>query len=197
MRIVAGRLGGRRLLAPKGLATRPTTERVREALFAILGDLAGLRVVDCYAGSGALGLEALSRGASRVVLVENGRSACKVIRSNVDTLAASEHVRLLPQPLERCRSALRDLGPFDLVLSDPPWPIAQSAALEVAKVLGPQLRPGATMVLGHPARSPVELPESLQLEMIDRRSWGDSGVSFFRRRQAAQRGPDSLKSGTH
>jgi 16S rRNA (guanine(966)-N(2))-methyltransferase RsmD len=182
MRIVGGRLGGRHLFAPKGLATRPTTERVREALFAVLGDLDGRSVLDCYAGSGALGLEALSRGAARVVLVEHAPAACKMIRRNVDALGVSAQVQLLAHPLERSRSALTALGPFDLVLSDPPWPIAQAAAHRVATLLTPRLGPTGLMVLGHPSRAPVAVPESLGLEQVDCRSWGDSGMSFFRPR---------------
>jgi 16S rRNA (guanine966-N2)-methyltransferase len=182
MRIVAGRLGGRRLLAPKGMATRPTTERVREALFAILGDLTGSTVLDCYAGSGALGLEALSRGAKRVILVESAAPACGVIRKNLELLAVAHEVELLPLPLERSRNALRERGPYDLVLSDPPWPIAQAAAERVGSLLAAQLGPGGQLVLGHPARAPVELPSELDLERVDVRRWGDSGMSFFRAR---------------
>lgn len=195
MRIIAGRLGGRRLSAPRGMATRPTTERVREALFAILGRLEGCSVVDCYAGSGALGLEAASRGAARVILIESAGAACKVIRQNVQALGVEREVQLLALPLERCASALTRLAPFDLVLSDPPWPIAARAAEHVAAVLGPHLRANGLMVLGHPARSPVELSAATGLERVDRRSWGDSGVSFFRP-AGAQRGPDSNSAST-
>jgi 16S rRNA (guanine(966)-N(2))-methyltransferase RsmD len=173
------------------MATRPTTERVREALFQILGSLHGHSVVDCYAGSGALGLEALSRGADRAVLIENATAACKVIRRNIDALGVAGQTHLLMQPLERCAAAFRELGPFDLVVSDPPWPIAQQAAERVAALLGKHLTGEGLMVLGHPARAPVRLPESVPLEQCDRRAWGDSAVTFFRPSGPHHSGPNS------
>src|SRR6185436_10638412 len=95
VRIVAGELGGRVLKAPAGHATRPTSERVREALFAILGDVEGLAVLDLFAGSGALGLEALSRGAARVVFVEGARAALVALRQNVEALDVKPRARVI------------------------------------------------------------------------------------------------------
>ena len=86
MRVIAGRLGGRRLKAPKGTATRPTSDRVREALFAMLGDVEGASVLDLFAGTGALGIEALSRGAQRAVFIERDPSAARVLSANLDAL---------------------------------------------------------------------------------------------------------------
>lgn len=185
MRIIAGRFRGRPIAAPKGLTTRPTTDRVREALFSILGNLEGQRVVDCYAGTGALGLEALSRGAAHALLIENGREAGKSIRANIERLGLEKEAELVTTPLERSRRILEIKGPFDLVLSDPPWPMAQPAALAVAAVFSKALGEGGTLVLGHPTRQPVELSPETPFELVDRRHWGDSAMSFYRRKTAA------------
>jgi 16S rRNA (guanine966-N2)-methyltransferase len=182
MRIIAGRLRGRPLAAPRGAHTRPTTDRVREALFSILGALDGCRVVDCYAGTGALGLEAVSRGASHATLVENDAAACKIIRRNVEALGVSNEVTLLPLPLERCRAGLAERAPFDLVLSDPPWPVSGPAAVRVASMFSDWVSPSGRVVLGHRAKEPVELGAGANFELIERRQWGDSGLSFYRRR---------------
>lgn len=118
MRIVGGTAGGRRLVTPPGRATRPTPDRVREALFSALGDLAGRRVLDGYAGSGALGLEALSRGAAHALLVERDRAALTALRANAAALDLPAHIhagdvrRLVSGPPE---------APYDLVFLDPPY----------------------------------------------------------------------------
>jgi 16S rRNA (guanine966-N2)-methyltransferase len=189
MRIIAGRLRGRPLSAPKGLATRPTTDRVREALFSILGNLEGQRVVDCYAGTGALGLEAVSRGAVYALLVESGKEACQAIHANIERLGVSAEVDLLMTPMERSRRVLAQKGPFDLVLSDPPWPIAQAAAVTVLSLFTDALASDGTLVLGHPTREPVEIGPETPFELVDRRHWGDSGLSFFKRKSIPLEGP--------
>src|SRR6185436_3694978 len=117
-----GSLGGRRLAAPRGMRTRPTSDRVREALFMPLEPLADLRVVDLFAGSGALGIEALSRGAAFVDFVESHRDARRVLEENVKALGLEDRCHLwgalLPRGLSRLGS---ELGRADLVLSDPPY----------------------------------------------------------------------------
>jgi 16S rRNA (guanine966-N2)-methyltransferase len=175
MRIIAGTHRSRRLVAPKGMATRPTTDRVREALFSILGPLQGTRVVDLYAGSGALGFEALSRGAEHVWFVESGKAACLVLKENAEHLALTDRCTIWQREVQRCHNEWSNL---DLVLSDPPWPISAQASLAAAKVLKGALNPGARVVLGHPHRQP--LPEALPgLKLEDTRNWGDSGMSFY------------------
>lgn len=179
MRIIAGTHRGRRLRAPRGMATRPTTDRVREASFAILGDLEGLRVLDCYAGSGALGLEAASRGASRVTFLELGKDACRAIEHNVRELGFADRCRVLQVPVERAAKVL--LGErFDLVLSDPPWPICHEAAQHVITLLQGRLQPDARVVLGHPVREVLEVQEGRGLVLEQTRSWGDSALTFLR-----------------
>ncbi len=121
MRIVAGRFKGRRLSAPKGMKTRPTTEKVREALFSLLGGVEGYRVADLFAGSGALGLEALSRGAAELVAVEMSAGALAVLKDNFRLLGLGREARALRRDLSRGFSFLDDLGPFDLILADPPY----------------------------------------------------------------------------
>src|SRR5947209_1627120 len=95
MRVIAGELGGRRLRSPRGEATRPTSERVREAVFSMLGELGGLRVLDLFAGSGALGIEALSRGAAAATFVERSPRALAALRANIDTLGLRDRARVL------------------------------------------------------------------------------------------------------
>ena len=121
MRIVAGRWRNRRIATPKGLATRPTSDKVRAALFDLLGDVAGLSVADLFAGSGALGLEALSRGAGRLVLVEGSTTARACIRANIEALGAGDQAQLIGRDLRRGFGFLAGVGPFDLLLADPPY----------------------------------------------------------------------------
>ncbi len=117
MRIVAGSRKGHRIDAPKGTATRPTSDRVRENAFNLIGPVEGATVLDLFAGSGAMGLEALSRGAARAVFVESDRDACRVINANLDklrlnaTVLCSDVIRTLPS----------ERTPYDLVLLDPPY----------------------------------------------------------------------------
>ncbi|MCB0716953.1 MAG: 16S rRNA (guanine(966)-N(2))-methyltransferase RsmD [Bacteroidetes bacterium] len=122
MRIIAGRLRSRRILAPEGEGTRPTSDRVRESLFSMIQarlDLEGISVVDLYAGSGALGFESISRGAERCLFVDKDRRACRVITSNAESLGVDEQVEVRCQDV---RSYLRtEEERFDLVLLDPPY----------------------------------------------------------------------------
>jgi 16S rRNA (guanine966-N2)-methyltransferase len=129
MRIIAGRWRGRRIVAPAGRDVRPTTDRVREAWMSMLApELDGARVVDLFAGSGALGLEALSRGAASVVFVEQGRDALEALRRNVATLGAEPHVQIVRADAARWAEALAPLA-FDLALADPPYGAGYAARL--------------------------------------------------------------------
>jgi len=181
MRVVAGRFAGRSLDSPRGAATRPTTGRVREALFSILGSLLGCRVLDLYSGSGALGIEALSRGAERVVLVESARPALACIHRNLSRLGIAEEVTVVPARVERSRERLESLGPFDLVLCDPPWAKIERCAADVAKLLqGKSVTSDATLVVEHPARLTIQEVEPIAGPPFDRRIYGDTGLSLFR-----------------
>lgn len=183
MRVVAGALGGRTLRAPRGDGTRPTAERVREALFSLLGDVGGARVLDLYAGTGALGIEALSRGAELAVLVESDRDALVALRRNLADLALVDRVRVLPLRVERSVTALVAAAPFDLVLADPPWTRLDGALLCLARLPWAELlSPGATFCCEHPPERTISPPAGLR--RADQRRWGDTAVTLFRNEAA-------------
>lgn len=181
MRITGGQLRSRAIVAPRGQATRPTSDRVREALFSMLvsdgvfaGD--GPRVLDLYAGSGALSFEALSRGAQRAVLVEMARPALAAIRENASTLDV--RVEVLGLRVDRAL-ANEALGEFDLVLIDPPYADVPTPAFAgilagAAKVLAAE----GVLVLEHDASDEPEIPG---LTVDRRRRHGDTTLSLFRR----------------
>jgi 16S rRNA (guanine966-N2)-methyltransferase len=139
-----------------------------------------MQAIDFYAGTGALGIEALSRRAAHSTFVEIDRAALTSIRKNLERLDIAGDATVLAREVERSRDALRNRGPYDLALSDPPWKISADAGVLVARTIQGLLSPDARVVLGHPASSPLELPPELGLELYDRRRWGDSGLSFFR-----------------
>lgn len=191
MRVIAGRFRGRTLHAPRGLTTRPTADRVRQALFELLGPLTGANVLDLYAGTGALGIEALSRGAARAVFVETNGAALKAIRRNLEELDLTDHATVLPIPVERVARALQGKGPFDLVLCDPPWDSLDAALRGLKRLLRPDTwGPGARMVIEHPAEHSVELEGVSEVAVVktDARKWGDTAVSSF------VRGPEPTKT---
>ncbi len=172
MRVVAGRYGGRRLRAPAGGATRPTADRVREAVFSMLGSVEGLRVLDLFAGSGALGIEAASRGAAGVTLVETDQRALDAIRQNLDAVGLeAEVVR---------RDALAYLsaggGPFDLVFVDPPYSSARRMARPLAERLPRVMSKAARIVTESDRRQPLELPLARERERV----YGDVRIVIHR-----------------
>ncbi|MBD3867086.1 MAG: 16S rRNA (guanine(966)-N(2))-methyltransferase RsmD [Acidobacteria bacterium] len=122
LRIIAGSLKGRKIRVPEVAGVRPTPDRVREAMFSILGEtVAAARVLDVYAGSGSLGLEAYSRGASTVVFLESDRVVCKALQSTLEDLAVTGHCRTVLGRAGRSPGCIMDVAPFDLVLADPPY----------------------------------------------------------------------------
>ncbi|SBT37518.1 16S rRNA (guanine(966)-N(2))-methyltransferase RsmD [Micromonospora narathiwatensis] len=156
-RIVAGTLGGRRIAAPPGAGTRPTSDRVREALFSAVQaelDLDGARFADLYAGSGAVGLEALSRGAEHVLLVESDARAARVIRENIAALRAAPAARLVTGKVATVLAAGAD-GPYDVVFADPPYavPDEEITALSAALVDGGWLAPDALVIVERSSRT--------------------------------------------
>jgi 16S rRNA (guanine(966)-N(2))-methyltransferase RsmD len=169
VRVVAGRHGGRRLVAPRGSATRPTSDRVREALFATLGDVDGARVLDLFAGSGALGLEALSRGAAEVTFVDSAPAAIRAVRANLEALGETAEVRRadVRAHLRAARNAGRE---YDLVLIDPPYRRASALARDLAAALPAVLAPGARVAAESDRRAPVELG----LATVHERTYGDT-----------------------
>jgi 16S rRNA (guanine966-N2)-methyltransferase len=173
MRVIAGVYGGRELRAPRGRATRPTTDRVREALFAILGDVSGARVLDLFAGSGALAIEALSRGAGEATLVDSGPAAVAAIRRNLAMLAVEAEVRRQPA-LVFLRNARSEGRHYDLVFLDPPYRHAQDLGKELSVALGPVLAPDARVVCESDRRAPLQL----ELPVLDQRGYGDTQISI-------------------
>ena len=181
MRVVAGRLGGRALKAPAGDATRPTGARVKEALFSILGDVTATRVLDLYAGSGALGIEAMSRGATLSVFVEAARPALACLRENLTKLGLDGAATVLALRVEAAAATLRSHGPFELVLCDPPWRDVKAARRELEALAKAGLfAAGARIVLEHAAKDPPPAPEGTSLlQVCDERRWGDTAVTIF------------------
>ena len=181
MRVIAGRFGGRPLQAPRGRATRPTPERVREALFSILGPVADLRVLDLFAGSGALGIEALSRGAARVTLVDSAQAAARAIRGNVESLGSREdlgaEVEVRRQSAGAFLQQARDAGrQYDLVFLDPPYGQAPKLGPDLSASLVPVLAPGARVVGESDRRAPLALN---LLTPRDERRYGDTLIRIY------------------
>jgi 16S rRNA (guanine966-N2)-methyltransferase len=170
MRVVAGRYKGRRLVAPRGPATRPTADRVKEALFSILGDrVAGASVLDLFAGSGALGIEALSRGAAGATLVDDDPAAIAAIRRNCEGVDGAEVVRADARRfLRSARAASRQ---YDLVLVDPPYRLAGGLSRELGEAVAAVLAPGGLVVSESDRRTPLDLPP---LDRTDERRYGDT-----------------------
>jgi 16S rRNA (guanine966-N2)-methyltransferase len=172
MRVVAGAFKGRRLQAPRGTRTRPTADRVREALFSILGDVNGQRVLDLYAGSGALGIEALSRGAAAATFVERDAKALAALGRNLEAVGVEADVRR--------QDALRFLtaadGTFDLVFVDPPYDSAVRLVEPLSERLPAVLREGARIVTESDKRAPLELSLPLEVERV----YGDTRIAIHR-----------------
>jgi 16S rRNA (guanine966-N2)-methyltransferase len=171
MRVIAGRLRGRRLVAPPGEATRPTSDRVRESLFSLLGPLEGARVLDLFAGSGALGIEALSRGAATVDFVDSAPAAVRAVRANLDALGVVEGVRLRRQDARAFLRAARTAGhEYDLVFLDPPYRLAAVLGRELSPALAELLAANGRVVSESDRRTPLDLG----LPMTDERRYGDT-----------------------
>jgi len=182
-RVIAGAAKGRRLAVPPGDGTRPTSDRAREALFSALdaefGGFDGLAVLDLFAGSGALGLEALSRGAARVVLVEADRRAAGVIRGNVDVVGAgTRDVRVVTDRAERYVDG-EPPGPFDLVLLDPPYAVGDADVTKILSALSARgwLADEASVVLERSARdADFRWPEGY--EATRSKSYGEARLHY-------------------
>jgi 16S rRNA (guanine(966)-N(2))-methyltransferase RsmD len=186
MRVIAGSLRSRQLAAPRGMATRPTSDRLRETLFNILAPrIAGARFADLYAGSGAVGIEAVSRGASHVLFAENAPPALDAVRANLRTLGIASGITLEPRTaLAALEATLRARRQLDLVFFDPPWE-AGTDYTEVLGLLGGKLgetllAPGALVIAEHAARTP--LPARVGSLIANRtHRQGDAALTFYSR----------------
>ncbi len=181
MRVVGGDLRGRTLVAPRSEAIRPTTDRTREAIFNVIhhrrdGGLAGARVLDLFAGTGALGIEALSRGASQCLFVEEAAEARGIIRDNVEALGLIGRSKIF----RRDATSMGEVGtiqPFDLVLADPPYGKQLGERALESVLAGGWLAPGAMVMLEEAAGAPFALPRGFLL--ADERDYGDTTIRFL------------------
>jgi len=181
VRIVGGRFRGKKLSAPEGLATRPTTDRLREAVFNVLqhgyGDpVTGARVLDLFAGTGALGLEALSRGAKFTLFVEKAAGARGVHRDNAEALGLTGLVRIWRRDATTL-GPVGTLAPFDFCFADPPYGHGLGTAALTSALEGGWLKPGALCVLEETAQETIEaLPG---FTVLERREYGETAVTFL------------------
>jgi len=178
MRVIAGQLGGRRLKAPRGRTTRPTSDRVREALFAMLADVRGASVLDLFAGSGALGIEALSRGAARAVFVERDAGAVRALWENLRALGiepGDTQVRHV-EALGALGSARTREETYDLIFIDPPYGQARDWGPRLSTALPSLLEPAARVVVESDRRAPLEL----EMDLGQERCYGDTSIRIYR-----------------
>jgi 16S rRNA (guanine966-N2)-methyltransferase len=195
-RVIAGRARGIRLAAP-GPGTRPLTDRVKQTLFGILDpDLEGALVLDLFAGSGAAGIEALSRGAARAVFVDHDAGACRVIGENLRRTGLTAAARVLRRDVDAWLDAATDpddAGPFDLAIVDPPYGSPDALARTLARVAG-RVRPGGRVVAKHFWRDAP--PARIGLLASDReRRFGETALTFYRRAAAPAGGDTADEAG--
>lgn len=188
-RVVAGSAGGRRLVTPTGRDTRPTSERVREALFGTLGSrwhLAGARFADLYAGSGAVGLEARSRGAAAVLLVESHPPAARAIRANIAALDFAAGVRLATGRVERVVAEPAD-EPYDVVFADPPYSLPdEQVAAVLADLVGHGWLAAEAVVVVERATRTGPPPWPRELAPVAQRKYGETTLHYAERAGGAE-----------
>jgi 16S rRNA (guanine966-N2)-methyltransferase len=177
MRIVAGSRKGHRIAAPKGVVTRPTSDRVREALFSIVGTVEGAVVVDLFAGSGALGLEALSRGARSCLFVERDRAAARVIRANLEKLRLTGATVVDRDVAGTLRDERERGRRYDLVLADPPYDEWERHAAVLSDGVPGVLADHALVVVETADRVEPDLP----LDLVTTRRYGSARITVFSR----------------
>ncbi len=176
IRLISGEFGGRLLDAPPGRRMHPMGERIRNALFNSIGsEIQGARVLDAFAGTGAVGLEALSRGAEHVTFIERDKLLQKILAGNIERLGAQGRTKLIRTSVSNWLSS-SELEQFDVILVDPPYHDPQFSTVE--KLLG-LLKPSALMVLSHPGKG--EVPTKTGVVVVDNRSYGNADLTFYRR----------------
>ena len=183
MRVIAGDARGRQLVAPKSLRVRPTGDRVKEALFSILlsrlGEFAGMRVLDVYAGTGNLGIEALSRGAAYAVFIDSHRESAEVIRKNLEITRYAESAKVVVQDAAAALKWLaRGEAPFHLVFLDPPYHEGHTEAILEILATSPLIDAGTTIVAEFSSKE--DIPRCFgNLQETERRVYGDTALSFL------------------
>jgi 16S rRNA (guanine966-N2)-methyltransferase len=178
MRIIAGKYKGREFSSPHSHKTHPMSEKVRGALFNILGDIEGLSFLDAFAGSGALAYEAASRGAAKVVAVEKDRAAFNVIEQNIEQLRAGKVIHATRAHLSGWSSRHIEKDKYDVILLDPSYDDLQPLLLN--KVVKRHLKPGGLAVLSYPGDE-KELPALYQCEIVEQKNYGDAQLVFYRK----------------
>ncbi len=174
IRLISGKFGGRYLDAPDTSRTHPMSERMRGAMFNILVNVEGLTVLDAFAGTGSIGLEALSRGAKKAVFIERDRIAQKVITNNIKLLGVEGQTSLIKAPVASWSKTATD-EQFDLIFADPPYHDTQ---LSTVSRLVRYLNPKGLMILSHPGRESA--PTVNGVVVVDNRSYGDAALAFYR-----------------
>jgi len=174
IRLIAGKFGGRQIACPPGERTHPMGERIRGSLFNILGDIERQKVLDVFAGSGALGFEALSRGAAHVTFVEKDKIAQRIIAENTTSLQVDSSVSLIRASVAAWDETAKE-EQFDLILADPPYHDLQLSTLGRLKKY---LKPNGLMVLSYPGRESA--PTVNGVVVVDNRSYGDAALAFYR-----------------
>lgn len=173
MRIIAGRYGSRIIKAPRGFRTHPMGERPRSALFNALGDLKGCNVFDAFAGSGALAIEAVSRGAYEAIATERDPKSFRILKANVEKLGANS-VQVIKASCQAWAANNVDKK-FDIIFCDPPYNDLQ---LSTVFALSKHLKPNGLMVLSYPGREPV--PSANGVVVVDNRNYGDAALAYYR-----------------
>lgn len=173
MRVIAGKLGSRNFKSPKGFKTHPMSDKMRGGLFASLGDIEGLNVLDAFSGSGALSIEAISRGASSSIAIDSDKSAYKVIKDNLKDLNLENSVKAINARFRSWSDNNQDKL-FDLVLADPPYDNLPNSDI---KSLSLHLKPQGTLVLSWPPK--IETPSLNGLKAIKENNYGDSKLVFY------------------
>jgi len=174
MRVIAGYLGGRIFASPHTAKTHPMGDKIRGALFNILGDLEGLTILDAFAGSGALSFEAISRGAAKALAIEIDRAAQRTIAENIEVLAIGEKVKLIKSSVSAWLQTNPD-ATFDIVLCDPPYDDLQPSLINQ---LTQRVKPNGLFVLSWPGSTDV--PTFNLMKLLDKRDYGDSTLVFYR-----------------
>lgn len=178
IRVIAGAFGGRTLATPNNSRTHPMSERARNALFNSIGDeLTGAAVLDVFAGTGALGIEAVSRGAKSVTFIERDRIAQKCIQENIATFQLTNQAKLVRTSLANWLSTTENIPEFDIIFADPPYHDEQLST--VSRLFG-LLKPGGLMVLSHTGKGEVSFQQN-DIVVVDNRSYANAHLTFFRR----------------
>lgn len=176
MRIISGRLGGRQFNSPHSSATHPMSDKIRGALFNMLGDIGGLTVLDAFAGTGALAFEAMSRGAKEAIAIESDRQAQRVLRANCRLLGLQSRVQVVETTAGNWHKTAPSDKLFDLVLLDPPYHNLQQGTLQQ---LSARVVPDGLLVLSWPIDT--EIPAFNGFTQIEHRTYGDAQLIFYRK----------------